>query len=192
MNTHSHCLEKVVGIGLLNAIGDEFNIVHAGIQTSSAIISLKDSAPAMPTKGIKQPFDDDTFDFVFSGGRMIEKSKSPVEFASEIGRTLKPEGFLVVHTGSTDMYSFNSFIGLFNCCRLVKSRDIENVLGDTNMPVIREIVMRKEFVGGRVEKSEEEVFNGGSFLMEIKTNHSASISICCLVTKKNTQYKKRD
>ncbi|KAG9157911.1 hypothetical protein Leryth_000082 [Lithospermum erythrorhizon] len=204
------------------------NVVNAGIQTSSAIISLKDSAPAMPTKvldvwsnpdfrkaslfyasvfqdlmsegvlrsnsktlcvdtpngvevfalreigvedaigiykkslkplvvsgqGIKQPFDDDTFDFVFSGGAMIEKSKSPVEFASEIGRTLKPEGFLVVHTGSTDMYSFNSFIGLFNCCRLVKSRDIENVLGDTNMPVIREIVMRKEFVGGRVEKSD--------------------------------------
>ncbi|KAA3489881.1 Methyltransferase FkbM [Gossypium australe] len=38
------------------------------------------------------------FDFIFSGGARLDKSAQPFDFASEIARTLKPEGFAVLHT----------------------------------------------------------------------------------------------
>ncbi|XP_073298642.1 uncharacterized protein [Primulina huaijiensis] len=65
----------------------------------------------------------------------------PGDFAAEIGWTLKPKGLLVVHTASKDKYSFTSFRDLFNCCKLVKAKEIEG--HDPNMPFVREMVMQK-------------------------------------------------
>ncbi|OVA12692.1 Methyltransferase FkbM [Macleaya cordata] len=132
-NSKALCVETPTG-------QDEFALKEIGV--SDAIgISKKASPPLVKFgKAFRQPFDDNTFDFVFSGGGEIDRSVQPAGFASEIGRTLKPEGFLVVHTSSAkDMYSFNSFLGLFNCCRLVRSRDIEGP--DST---IREIVLKKD------------------------------------------------
>ncbi|KAK4359246.1 hypothetical protein RND71_021475 [Anisodus tanguticus] len=128
---------------------DVFALREIGVKDSIGIYK-KGSKPLVITgKAVKQPFDDNTFDFVFSGAGMIDKSGKPGEFASEICRTLKPEGFLVVHTGSKDTYSFNSLLHLFNCCTLIKTRDIDGF--DTCM---REIVMQK--VVGDIYRVEEE------------------------------------
>ncbi|KAJ7961151.1 Methyltransferase [Quillaja saponaria] len=106
-------------------------------------ISKKASKPLVTKgEGHRMPFDDNTFDFVFSGGGRLDKSLQPSDFAAEIARTLKPEGLVVVHTKAKDTYSFNSFIDLFNCCQLVKWHDIDGF--DSSMPYIREIVLRKQ------------------------------------------------
>lgn len=109
------------------------------IGVTDAIGIYKKASPPLVKFGkiFRQPFDDNTFDFVFSGGGALDNLSAPADFAAEIGRTLKPEGFLVVHTASAkDMYSLNSFIGLFNCCTLVRSRELDSPL--------REIVLKKE------------------------------------------------
>ncbi|KAJ8533115.1 hypothetical protein K7X08_016004 [Anisodus acutangulus] len=139
-NSKGLCVETPMG-------ADVFALREIGVEDSIGIYK-KGSKPLVITgKAVKQPFEDDTFDFVFSGGGMIDKSGKPGDFASEICRTLKPEGFLVVHTGSKDTYSLNSFLHLFNCCTLIKTRDIDG------SSTIREIVMKK--VVGDIYRVEE-------------------------------------
>lgn len=138
---------------------DVFALKEIGVRDSIGI-SKKSLKPLVVSgEAIKQDFDDNTFDFVFSGGGMVEKSKSPVDFAMEIGRTLKPEGYLVIHSGSIDTYSFSSLVDLFNCCTLVKSREIENGINNSDMKMIREVVMRKQFLGHKVEKNDGDSMN---------------------------------
>lgn len=91
--------------------------------------------------GFRLPFNDNTFDFVFSGHGALDRSEKPAVIASEIGRTVKPEGYVIVHTASNDTYSFNSFIRLFNCCNFIRSRKIDGF--DSDMPHIHEIIMKK-------------------------------------------------
>ncbi|KAF6174086.1 hypothetical protein GIB67_020268 [Kingdonia uniflora] len=139
LNTNSKalCVETLTGV-------DVFALKEIGVHDVVGI--AKKAVPPLVKfgKAIRIPFEDDMFDFVFSGGSGVDRYVKQAEFASEIGRTLKPEGFLVVHTNSAkDTYSFNSFIGLFNCCRLVRHREIDN--GDTIMPSIHEIVLKKEY-----------------------------------------------
>ncbi|XP_058110450.1 uncharacterized protein LOC131253470 [Magnolia sinica] len=87
------------------------------------------------------PFDENTFDFIFTAGG-ADRAARPGEFADEVRRMLRPEGYLVVHTSSAkDLYSLNSFQELFNCCRLVRSREID---GPDSTPAVREIVMKKD------------------------------------------------
>jgi len=83
---------------------------------------------------------------VFAGDGALERSPRPAEFAAEIARTLKPEGFAAFHVKANDTYSFNSFVDLFNfCCNVVK---INDVLGfDSSMSPVRELVVKKERYG---------------------------------------------
>ncbi|XP_009615562.1 uncharacterized protein LOC107824576 [Nicotiana tabacum] len=136
-NSKTLCVETPVG-------ADVFALKEIGIADSVGIYK-KGSKPLVITgKAVKQPFEDNTFDFIFSGAGMIDKSPKPGDFAAEICRTLKPEGFFVVHTtGSKDTYSFNSFLHLFNCCTLIKSRNIDGFDSNT----IREIVMKRVVFG---------------------------------------------
>ncbi|CAH9103247.1 unnamed protein product [Cuscuta europaea] len=120
---------------------DVFALKEIGVSDSIGV-SKKASKPLVVSgQATKQPFDDNSFDFVFSGAGMIDNSVHPGAFADEICRTLKPEGFLVLHTGSNDTYSFNSLIGLFNCCKLVKYIDIAGF--DSKMPSIRQVILQK-------------------------------------------------
>lgn len=106
-------------------------------------ISKKASSPLVVSgESHRLPFDANTFDFVFAGNSCLDRSLRPLEFASEVGRTLKPGGFLVVHTTAKDSYSFSSFLDLFDCCSLVRSREIDG----TDFSSVREIVMKKEAV----------------------------------------------
>ncbi|MQM15036.1 hypothetical protein Taro_047973 [Colocasia esculenta] len=105
-------------------------------------VSKKKSAPLVVAGGdlSRLPFGNKTFDFVFSGHQTIERSKRPGNLASEIARTLKPEGFLVVHTLSAgDLYSRNSFLSLFPGFRLVNTRDIDG----SDSSVTRQLVLQK-------------------------------------------------
>ncbi|KAL6998472.1 hypothetical protein U1Q18_008599 [Sarracenia purpurea var. burkii] len=113
-----------------------------GVSDSIGIYKKASKPLVISGQAFRQPFNDSTFDFIFSGAGGLDKSAKQAEFAAEVARTLKPEGFLVVHTASKDTYSFNSFIDLFNCCKFIHSRDIEGF--DSLIQPIREIVMKKE------------------------------------------------
>lgn len=136
----SLCVETTVG-------SDVFALREIGVLDSVGV-AKKAAKPlvvayANYTTG-RYSFGDDSFDFVFAGGGGIDRlAKGFGQFASEVARTLRPEGYLVVHTKSNDTYSLNSFIDLFSdCCSFVKTREIEGF--DPKMPYIREIVMKKE------------------------------------------------
>ncbi|XP_050380608.1 uncharacterized protein LOC126797893 [Argentina anserina] len=120
--------------------------VHAlketGVKNAVGIFKKASRPLVVPGEAHRMPFADESFDFVFSGYGRLEKSPKAAQFAAEIVRTLKPEGFAVVHIGAKDTYSFHSFIDLFNCCKLVTSRDIDGF--NSSMPHIREMVLKKE------------------------------------------------
>ncbi|KAI9077776.1 hypothetical protein K1719_040262 [Acacia pycnantha] len=125
----SLCVETSTGI-------DVFTLKEIGILNSIGISKKTGEAHRLP-------LGDNMFDFVFSGEGGLDKSARPSEFASEIARTLKPKGFVVFHVRANDTYSFNTFLDLLNCCRVVKLRDIDG-FDSSIMPYIREIVLRKE------------------------------------------------
>ncbi|MBA0584616.1 hypothetical protein Gorai_015419 [Gossypium raimondii] len=102
-------------------------------------IGVLDSVGIPKRASRKLPFKGNTFDFEFSSG--LEGYRFPVELGSEICRTLKPGGFLVVHLTAKDAYSFQSFLDLFDCLRLIRSRETD---GPDPSTKIQEIVMKKE------------------------------------------------
>jgi ubiquinone/menaquinone biosynthesis C-methylase UbiE len=92
-------------IGVLDSIGISTN------PTASTLLIVDGEA-------LRQPFGDDTFDFEFTGTFGLDRSNRPFDLASEISRTLRPGGFLVVHTATKDRYSLDSLLEFFtNCCR---------------------------------------------------------------------------
>ncbi|KAF7142273.1 hypothetical protein RHSIM_Rhsim05G0226400 [Rhododendron simsii] len=128
-HSKSLCVETATG-------DDVFALKQIGVSDSVGI-SKKASKPLVVTgQAFRQPFKSNTFDFIFYGGGGIDNLAKQAEFAAEVCRTLKPQGFLVVHTASKDTYSFYSFIDLFNCCIFVRTRDV-----DKNM---QEFVLKKE------------------------------------------------
>jgi FkbM family methyltransferase len=120
---------------------DVYALRQIGVRDSIGIFKKASRPLVIKALPNKVPFGDNTLDFVFSGGARLDKASRPSDLASEIERTLKPEGFLVVHIGAKDTYSFNSFLELFNSCELIKSRDIDGL--DSLTPQIREVVLRK-------------------------------------------------
>ncbi|XVE97160.1 hypothetical protein REPUB_Repub02eG0287300 [Reevesia pubescens] len=119
-----------------------FALKEIGVEDSVGIFKKAAKPLVIKGEGHQIPFDDNAFDFIFSGGARLDISARPLDFASEIARTLKPGGFAVVHIKANDTYSFNSFLDLFNSCKLVKMLEIDGF--DSSMPFIREIVLKKE------------------------------------------------
>lgn len=119
---------------------DVLALKESGVVDSVGI--SKNASPPLIVNGVshRQPFDETTFDFEFSANGSLDRSGRPEDFAQEVCRTLKPGGFFVAHILAKDNYSFNSFLDLFNCCRLIRSRDVDGV--DTAS--VREVVMKKE------------------------------------------------
>lgn len=129
---------KCLSVGTV-AGQDVFALKEIGVPDAVGI--AKKPQPPLVIRGdaLRHPFGGDTFDFIFSAG--VDGVLRPGDLAAEICRTLKPEGFFVVHTSSAkDLYSLNSFIDLFDCCRLVRSREING----PDSSDLREIVLKKE------------------------------------------------
>ncbi|KAK1351555.1 putative methyltransferases-like [Heracleum sosnowskyi] len=122
---------------------DVIALKHIGVENSFNVFK-KSNKPLVTS------FKDNTFDFIFAGAGVLDNTAAPAGFSGEVARTLKPEGYFVVHTFSKDEYSFNSFIGLFNCCKFIQSREIELI---DSRKIVREIVMKKEveFIRQRVD-----------------------------------------
>ncbi|KAI3994255.1 hypothetical protein MKX01_012512 [Papaver californicum] len=140
------CIESETRIGQ-----DVFALKE--ICVSDSIGTYKKASPPLVKFGqvYKQPFADNTFDFIFIGNGGLDRSIRQSDLVSEIQRTLKPEGFIVVHTNSTkDLYSYNSFLSLFNCSSLIRTRSIDNSPDDSSLSAIREIVMKKNSYHGDI------------------------------------------
>ncbi|KAF2306495.1 hypothetical protein GH714_018592 [Hevea brasiliensis] len=133
-NSKSLCVETPNG-------QDVYALKEIGVSDSVGIFKKAFKPLVISSKTNRIAFDDDTFDFVFSGQGGLDKASRPLDLASEISRTLKPEGFVVVHVRAKDTYSFNSFLDLFNSCKLIKSHNIDGY--DSSMPYIREIILQK-------------------------------------------------
>lgn len=120
---------------------DVFALRDIGVMDSIGI--AKKASPPLVKSGKlhRLPFGDDTFDFIFSGGGHFDRFPKPADVAAELERTLKLDGFLVVHVRANDTYSFNSFLEMFKQCTLLRSLDIDGF--ESSMPRIREIVLRK-------------------------------------------------
>lgn len=135
LSSKALCVETLTGqdVAILRDIG----VVDAvGIAKKSSPPMVRYSHPS------RFPFVDESFDFIFSGNRGLERTARPVEFAKEVSRTLKPGGFFVVLTSAKDLYSLNSLLELFNSCRVIRTREIDGV--DFSAHSVREIVLKKE------------------------------------------------
>ncbi|MBA0666514.1 hypothetical protein Goklo_002915 [Gossypium klotzschianum] len=145
-HSKSLCVETPLG-------QEVFALKEIGVENSIGIFKKAAKPLVVKGEGHQIPFDDNSFDFIFSGGARLDASARPADFASEIARTLKPEGFVVVHVKANDTYSFNSLLDLFSSFNLVKTIDMAGF--DSLMPYIREIVLRKDTVirnhgGGKI------------------------------------------
>ncbi|CAN1134333.1 hypothetical protein LINPERHAP2_LOCUS8209 [Linum perenne] len=108
-----------------------FALKEIGVSDSVGVFKKASKPLVVSSKSNRIPFEDNTFDFIFSGGGRFDAVLRPLDLASEIARTLKPEGFLVVHVRAKDTYSFDSFLDLFNSCF------------DSTSPDVRELVLQK-------------------------------------------------
>ncbi|MCL7047215.1 hypothetical protein MKW94_025843 [Papaver nudicaule] len=151
------CIQSETRIGQ-----DVFALKEIGV--SDSIGTYKKASPPLVKFGqvYKQPFADNTFDFIFIGNAGLDRSIRQSDLVSEIQRTLKPEGFIVVHTNSTkDLYSYNSFISLFNYSSLIRTRTIDNSPDDSSsISSIQEIVLKKNSYQGDNEMGG--ISDGGS------------------------------
>ncbi|KAI3732812.1 hypothetical protein L1987_64021 [Smallanthus sonchifolius] len=93
-------------------------------------------------KNVWLPYRNNTFDFQFSSHTGLDCSPNPGDFSSELSRTLKPNGYLVIHTESKDSYSLNSLLSLFDSFKLIRSREIH--VQHWSVQVVREIVLKKQ------------------------------------------------
>ncbi|XP_026665992.2 LOW QUALITY PROTEIN: uncharacterized protein LOC103721505 [Phoenix dactylifera] len=112
-----------------------------------AVGVAKKKAPPLVVAGgdlLHLPFRNGTFDFVFAG-RSLDRSKRLAHLASEIVRTLKPDGFLAVLTASAgNAYSLHSLIDLFPSFWKLRFRKLD---GPDSSSAIHEIVFQKQLDG---------------------------------------------
>ncbi|RDX74225.1 hypothetical protein CR513_46054, partial [Mucuna pruriens] len=132
-NSRALCIDTPAG-------EDVLALKEVGVVDSVGIFKKPSPPLIVHGDGRRHPFSDDAFDFEFSGSGGLERSPRPAEFAAEICRTLRPGGFVEVHAAVRDAYSFDSFLELFNCCELIRTREINGV---DSSPIL-EILMKKK------------------------------------------------
>ncbi|XP_020217269.1 uncharacterized protein LOC109800798 [Cajanus cajan] len=135
---------------------DVLALKEIGVVDSVGIFKKPSPPLIVHGDGRRHPFSADSFDFEFSGSGGLERSPRPAEFAAEICRTLRSGGFAAVHAAVRDAYSFDSFLELFNCCELIRTREINDV---DSSPVL-EILMKKKNKNPNFETETETVDSG--------------------------------
>ncbi|CAL0309655.1 unnamed protein product [Lupinus luteus] len=134
LNSRALCIDTPSGEEVLA-------LKEVGVVDSIGIFKKPSPPLIVQGNGRRHPFPGESFDFEFSGRGSLEQSWRPSEFAAEICRTLRPGGLLVVHTAARDAYSFHSFLELFKCCDLIRSREINGV---DSSSLILEILLKKK------------------------------------------------
>eukprot|EP00249_Psilotum_nudum_P025251 c29548_g1_i1 orf=521-2167(-) len=141
-----------------NILGAASKALCIGARVGQEVLALKEigvqdatgidlvPAPPLVVRGDihKHPFKDNTFDFEFSN--VFDHALFPAVFVSEIERTLKPGGHVVIHVSvkrrgdkysANDLYSVDALISLFNNSDIVHIREVDGFGLDT------EVVLRK-------------------------------------------------
>ncbi|KVH94111.1 uncharacterized protein LOC112517874 [Cynara cardunculus var. scolymus] len=116
-----------------------------GIHSSQYVDALKETGVSYSKavrKNVRLPFKNNTFDSQFSAHTGLDSSADPGELSSELSRTLKPGGYLIIHTESNDSYSLNSLLDLFDSFKLIRSLEIS--VQHWSIPPVREIVLKKQ------------------------------------------------
>ncbi|XP_004492512.1 uncharacterized protein [Cicer arietinum] len=149
----SLCIETPTG-------GNVFALREIGVRYAVGI-SRKSVKPLVKSgSGERIPFGDGAFDFVFSGEGSFARSAKPAVVAAEIARTLKYGGFAVFHfTNPKDTYSFNSFLDLFHCFKVVKLHVLEGF--DSSIPYIHETVLKNECLDYGASKFDNDYYSNG-------------------------------
>ncbi|KAL2333036.1 hypothetical protein Fmac_014249 [Flemingia macrophylla] len=136
---------------------DVLALKEVGVVDSIGIFKKPSPPLIVHGHGLRHPFSADSFDFEFSGSGGLERSPRPAEFAAEICRTLRPGGFAAVHASVRDAYSLDSLLELFNCCELIRTREINGV---DSSPVL-EILLKKNNINPNFEP---ETLDSGNFV----------------------------
>ncbi|KAI3678557.1 hypothetical protein L6452_37853 [Arctium lappa] len=116
-----------------------------GTHSSQYVVALKETGVSHSKsvrKNLRLPFKNNTFDLQFSAHTGLDSAADPGELSSELSRTLKPGGYLIIHTESNDSYSLNSLLDLFDSFKLIRSLEI--AVRHWSIPPIREIVLKKQ------------------------------------------------
>ncbi|KAK1437023.1 hypothetical protein QVD17_02808 [Tagetes erecta] len=109
---------------------------------------------------------DESFDFQFLSHTSLDCSSSPGDYSFELLRTLKPEGYLVIHTQSKDEYSLNSLVNLFESLKFVHAREV--VVDHWSVQGVREVVFMKENETSLGTRDEVRKHNGTCFVPACK------------------------
>ncbi|KAK7387276.1 hypothetical protein VNO78_27947 [Psophocarpus tetragonolobus] len=149
-NSRALCIDTPTG-------EDVLALKQLGVVDSVGIFQKPSPPLILHGEGRRHPFSGDSFDFEFSVNGGLQRSPRPADFAAEICRTLRPGGFAAVHAAVRDPYSFDSFLELFNCCDLTRTREINGV---DSSPVL-EILMKKK---SKIPNFEIETLDGGNFV----------------------------
>ncbi|KAM6556676.1 hypothetical protein CsatB_003695 [Cannabis sativa] len=112
---------------------DVFALEEISVSNSIGIFKKASKPLVINGEAHQIPFSDNTFYFVFSGDGRLEKSPRLLDFALEIVRTLKLEGYAVVHIGAKDTHIKGS-MKLLN-------KDIKKVVGVERMIMMRKAIM---------------------------------------------------
>ncbi|XP_047330290.1 uncharacterized protein LOC124933892 [Impatiens glandulifera] len=169
-SSKSLCLDTPMG-------QDVFALKEVGVLDAVGIDKKASKPLVISGRAIHQPFNNNTFDFIFFGLGGLDGALSQGEIAAEVARTLKPEGHFVVLTSSQDTYSLHSFISLFSSFEFIRYRDIKGFT--SSMPRIREIVMKKD---------NELTGHGGSS----STTHKKAVKKCSLPSHKKQLFRQAE
>ncbi|KAI3507940.1 hypothetical protein L1887_22937 [Cichorium endivia] len=138
---YSSIFEDFISDGFLTV--DSRTLV-VGADSPQYIAALRETG-IIHSKAIKKngrlPFQNNTFDLQFSAHTGLDCSSNPGELSSELSRTLKPEGYLIIHMESKDSYSLHSLLELFDSFKLIRSREVP--IQDWSIPW-REVVLKKQ------------------------------------------------
>ncbi|KAL4558417.1 hypothetical protein LXL04_036617 [Taraxacum kok-saghyz] len=116
-----------------------------GAESPQCIAALRESGikySKSSKKNVRFPFMNNSFDLQFSSHSGLDSSSNPGELSSELSRTLKQEGYLVIHTESKGSYSLNSLLELFDSFKLIRSHEVP--VQHWSIPRIREVVLKKQ------------------------------------------------
>ncbi|KAL7583960.1 hypothetical protein Lser_V15G42141 [Lactuca serriola] len=139
---YSSIFQDLISDGILTVDSRTLTI---GAESPQYIAALREAGIAYSKaikKNVRFPFMSNSFDLQFSAHSGLDSSAYPGELSSELTRTLKPEGYLIIHTESKDSYSLNSLLDLFDSFKLIRSREVP--VQHWSIPRIREVILKKQ------------------------------------------------